>query len=250
MGPVLRIGQTQLDAPALLEKLTQYQMIPQLAQRLIIETAIAPVECDPEQVYRSFCQNHQLLTEADQQEWLQQQQLTLDQLLDQLVYEERLSHFKEENWGSQLESYFLQRKASLDRVLYSLIRTQDASLAQELYFRISDDGDSFAELARQYAEGQEAQTGGLIGPVELSVPHPVLAQMLSVSQPGQLWAPTPIGEWLVIARLEKFVPAQMDEATRQRLLDELFQEWLRQQLQETPMEVMTSTPDPSPMPVT
>jgi hypothetical protein len=45
-------------------------------------------------------------------------------------------------------------------VKYSLLRTRDLGLAQELYFRINDDGIPFAELASVYAEGQEAETGG------------------------------------------------------------------------------------------
>ncbi|MEM6354051.1 MAG: peptidylprolyl isomerase, partial [Cyanobacteria bacterium P01_D01_bin.14] len=122
-----------------------------------------------------------------------------------------------------------------------LIRTQDASLAQELYFRLQDDEVKFADLAREFSEGQEAQTGGLIGPVELSVPHPMLARMLQVSSPGQLWSPTPIGEWFVIARLEKFMPAQLDDPTRKRLMDELFQNWLQQQLQQTVVQPLVQT---------
>jgi parvulin-like peptidyl-prolyl isomerase len=112
-----------------------------------------------------------------------------------------------------------------------LIRTKEVGLAQELYFRIQDDGQPFADLARQYSEGQEAQTGGLIGPVELSVPHPALARILSISQPGQLWPPTRVGEWFVVVQLEKFFPARLDDPTRQRLLDELFNTWLIERVQ-------------------
>ena len=45
--------------------------------------------------------------------------------------------------------------------------------------------------------GQEAQTGGLIGPVELSVPHPALARILSISKPGQLWPTHPGGRMVL-----------------------------------------------------
>ncbi|MBD0270213.1 MAG: peptidylprolyl isomerase, partial [Cyanobacteria bacterium Co-bin8] len=130
----------------------------------------------------------------------------------------------------------------LDRVLYSLIRTQEPGLAQELYFRINDDGQPFADLAREYSEGQEAQTGGLIGPVELSVPHPSLARILSISQPGQLWPPTRVGEWFVVVRLEKFLPAKMDDATLQRLLDELFSVWLKEEIEKN-MGILSQTKD-------
>jgi parvulin-like peptidyl-prolyl isomerase len=115
-------------------------------------------------------------------------------------------------------------------VIYSLIRTQEPGIAQELYFRIQEGEQSFADLAREYSQGSEAQTGGLIGPVELSVPHPVLAQMLRLSQPGQLCPPTRLGEWFLIVRLEKFIPAQLDASMRQRLLNECFNTWLSEQL--------------------
>jgi parvulin-like peptidyl-prolyl isomerase len=55
--------------------------------------------------------------------------------------------------------------------------------------------------------------------------------MLSISQPGQLWAPTKVGDWIIIVRLDKLIPAQLDEAISQRLMNELFNQWMQTQLQ-------------------
>ncbi len=155
----------------------------------------------------------------------------------------RIEKFKQETWEPKLESYFLSRKDQLDKVIYSLIRTRDIGIAQELYFRILEEEQSFAELASAYSQGPEAQTDGLIGPVELSVPHPTLAQLLSLSQPGQLCPPTRVGEWLVMVRLEKFIPAQLDDAMRRRLLDECFNNWLKDQFEKLgPLSIGHSTP--------
>ncbi len=240
MAAVLKIGDSELDIRALLERLERYQLLPRLVQEVVIEQAIASVDCDPEAAYKTFCQQRKLLTEQQQQAWQAQNKLTQEQMYMKALREAKIAKFKEDTWGNQTESYFLERKVKLDRVLYSLIRTKDPSLAQELYFRLHDDGESFSDLARHYSEGQEAQTGGLIGPVALSVPHPMIARMLSVSQPGQLWSPTPIGEWYVITRLEKFVPAQFDEPMRQRLMDELFQSWLQETAQTTVVQPLVS----------
>ena len=206
--------------------------MPKLVQEVLIDDVIASVECDPQAALQAFCNKRGLFSREQQQAWCQQQQVAPEQLTQIAIREQKLINFQENTWGVQIESYFLQRKSQLDRVRYSLIRTKDISLAQELYFRLNDDGMSFASLASEYSEGQESKTGGMVGPVELSVPHPILARMLMVSKPGQLWAPTQIGEWLVIARLEQFLPAQFDEAMRERLLAEQFQTWLGQQLQE------------------
>jgi parvulin-like peptidyl-prolyl isomerase len=125
-------------------------------------------------------------------------------------------------------------------VVYSLLRVQDAGMAQELYFRLADDHATFDQLARQYSQGPEAQTGGLIGPVDLGTPHRALARMLSVSQPGQLWPPTLVNDWFIIVRLEKFLPAQLDNSMRQHLLNELFNTWLQEQLQQVSIQSLDS----------
>lgn len=236
MAAVLKIGDSELDIRTLLEQLQQHQLLPRLVQEVVLDEAIESVACDPEESYKVFCRQRNLLTEEQQQAWQTQHKLTQEQMYMNALRDAKIAKFKEDTWGNQVESYFLERKINLDRVLYSLIRTKDPSLAQELYFRLNDDGESFAELARHYSEGQEAQTGGLIGPVELSVPHPMIGRMLSVSQAGQLWSPTPIGEWYVITRLEKFVPAQFDDAMRQRLIDELFKTWLHETTQVTTVQ--------------
>ena len=244
MSAVIQIGQTVLDAPSLISRLQQYQLLPQLVQELIVDEAIADIDADPQQAVETFCAKRGIFSEEQRQAWCKQQNQSLEALTAAALREYKIASFQEQTWGTQIESHFLQRKTQLDRVCYSLIRTKNASLAQEIYFRLNDDGASFSDLARQYSEGQESKTGGLIGPVELNVPHPVLGRMLSVSKPGQLWAPTQIGEWLVIARLEQFEPAQFNDTMRQRMLTEKFQEWIRGQIQQTQVRTMGNDAQP------
>ncbi|MEM7773365.1 MAG: peptidylprolyl isomerase [Cyanobacteria bacterium P01_A01_bin.37] len=240
MAAVLKIGDSELDIRTLLEQLNRHQLLPRLVQEVVLDQTIEVIACEPEEAFKTFCHQRNLVSEEQQQAWQTQHRLTQEQMYMMALREAKITKFKEDTWGNQVESYFLERKVKLDRVLYSLIRTKDPSLAQELYFRLNDDGGSFTDLARHYSEGQEAQTGGLIGPVELSVPHPMIGRMLSVSQAGQLWSPTPIGEWYVITRLEKFVPAQFDAAMRQRLLDELFKTWLQETTQATAVQPLVT----------
>ncbi|MEM1239114.1 MAG: peptidylprolyl isomerase [Cyanobacteria bacterium P01_H01_bin.26] len=240
MAAVLKIGDSELDIRTLLEQLNRHQLLPKLVREVVLDQAIEVIACEPEEAFKTFCRQRNLVSEEQQQAWQTQHRLTQEQMYMMALREAKITKFKEDTWGNQVESYFLERKVKLDRVLYSLIRTKDPSLAQELYFRLNDDGESFTDLARHYSEGQEAQTGGLIGPVELSVPHPMIGRMLSVSQAGQLWSPTPIGEWYVITRLEKFVPAQFDAAMRQRLLDELFKAWLQEITQATAVKPLVT----------
>ena len=235
MSKTLQIGNRTITGEEIIPLLAGYQMLPQLLRELIIDQAIAPIKCTPEEEARArqqFYAQNQLTSEAKLQAWLEGHGMTAEQLEALATRGLRIEKFKQATWGHKLESYLLSRKKQLDRVIYSLLRTKDLEIAQELYFRIQEGEQSFAELAREYSQGPEAQTGGIIGPVELSTPHPALVQMLCTSQLGQGWAPTRVGEWLVIVRLENFIPAQLDEPMRQRLLNECFATWLCEPLQQ------------------
>lgn len=210
--------------------LKHYGVLPQLVREMAIEQALSTVElteAETLQACQQFYQQQQLKTEADVQAWLMQQGLTREQLEPRVTRNLRLERYKQTTWGHKLEHYFLERKGKLDRVIYSLIRVKDIGTAQELYFRIQEEEETFDKLAREHSQGAEAETGGLLGPVELGVPHPAIAKLLVTSKPGQLIPPTRLSEWFVILRLEKFLPAQLDEAMQQRLLNELFEDWVK-----------------------
>lgn len=235
MEEVLQIGDRTISAEEIIPLLAGYQLLPSLLREIIIDQAIYSVTCTSEEkasATQQFFQQNQITDETTKQAWATQRGMTLAQLEAWATRGLLLEKFKQATWGHKLESYFLERKALLDRVIYSLIRTQDPGIAQELYFRIREGEQSFAELARQYSQGPEAETGGLIGPVELSVPNPVLVQMLRLCQPGQVCPPTRLGDWLVIVRLQKFIPAQLDATMRQRLLNECFSIWLNEQVKQ------------------
>lgn len=233
MDAVLQVGDRTITATEIIPLLAGYQLLTPLLRELTIDQAIASVSCTPEekaQACKQFYEQHQITDENAKLAWAKRQGMTLEQLEALATRGLFIEKFKQATWSNKLESYFLSRKAQLDKVIYSLVRHQDPGIIQELYFRIQEGEQSFAELAREYSQGPEAETGGLIGPVELSTPHPILAQMLRLSQPGQLCPPTRLGEWLVIVRLEKFMPAQLDAPMRQRLLNECFTNWLTEQL--------------------
>lgn len=236
MVAILQLRDRTISANEIIPLLTTYQMLPRLSLELILDEAIASMECTSEEIasnYQQFCQTNQLVTEAQRQAWLSCYGMNLQQLEALVTRKLKIEKFKQANWGDKVESYFHKRKLELNQVVYSLIRVQDIGLAQELYFRILEKEETFSELAQRYSQGPEAQTGGFVGPIELNECHPGLAKILQMSQPGQLLPPIQIGKWVMIVRLEKWIVAQLNEPTRQRLLNELFTNWLQEQTSPT-----------------
>ena len=234
MSVVLEVDNQVYTAEDLVPLLTQYQILPKLAQEILTDKAIADIKCTDEentQIFDQFCQQNQLKSEEQVQAWLDKQGMNRAQLQNLITKKLRIDRYKEETWGDRVDAHFIKRKSQLDRVVYSLIRVEKPEVAQELYFRIKDDRNAFSALAMEYSQGTEAQTGGLIGPVEINAPHPKIAQILATCQPGQLVPPTRVGEWIVIVRLENYISAKLDRPMRQRMLDELFGSWLNESIQ-------------------
>lgn len=236
MNPTfLKIGDRVLNAEDIASLVEKYQLLPQLIREAIIDREIEAIAIAPEEIARtcaSFWSQRQLLQPEAQQQWLLQQGMTQEQLQEKLIRELKILKFKQETWGDRLLDYFLLRKSELDRVVYSLLRTTDLSVAQELYFRIQTGESLFSEAARQYSIGPEAQTSGLVGPIELSRLDPTLADVLATSEIGQLRPPIQFGDWSILVRLEERLPAQLDAAMQQKLLDELFENGLQTQVLE------------------
>lgn len=233
MTPVTEIGKLTVNTTEIIPLLTRYHMLPNLYRSLIIDEAIARWNLEPEdEIYAldRFCQQNQLTTKEKLVAFLNYYKITDKQLEASAIREIKIEKFKIANWRNQVESYFLNNKASLDRVIYSLIRTKDLGIAQELFFRIQAGEQSFAECAKEYSQGSEAQTSGLVGPVDLNTPHPTIAKILSTSQLGEVLPPIQLGEWVVILRLEKLIRAQLDDSVQQQIINRLFENWLAEQV--------------------
>lgn len=226
----------QITAEEVTSRLASYDVLPQIQRDSIIDEAIAPFTCTPKEIAdacQQFYQRCNLTSESERRIWLRRFGMSPEHLEAITQRRLRVEKFKQATWGDKLERYFRRRKGQLAQVIYSLIQVEDQALAQELYHRIQV-GQAFTELAQEYSQGREAQTGGVVGPVALSALHPTLARVLRSSQPGELLAPIPLGEWLLVVRLEKLIPVQLNEFMRRQLLRELFEAWVRSQVNQLP----------------
>ena len=229
-----RVDDRTVNEKDILPRLASYRMIPQLRRESIIDQAIASVSYTEEELLAAipqFYQQNQLTDDNHLQEWLEHHSMSQEFL--ETVFIPRLlkiEKFKRQEWSHQLDSYFLDRKLAFEQATFSLIRLKEAGIAQELYYRLQEEEQTFAELAREYSLGSEANNNGLIGKVRLIDLDYRLAQMLHRSQPGQLLPPTQLNDIWIIVRLEEYFPAKLNETMRQHLLEELFEQWLQKQL--------------------
>lgn len=241
MYTTIQINNQIITADKIIYLLKNYQMMPQLIREIIIDKAIEAIaysDSERESAILSFYQENQIQSQAEIDNWLIKNEMNCEYLESLIIRKLKIEKFKHQQWSSQLKSYFMTRKLTLERADFSLIRVQEERIARELYYRLQEEEQSFAELAAEYSLDSPAENNGLVNRARLKDIDIRLAKILYGSQPGKLFPPIQLDETWVIVRLEQYFPAKLDEMMREYLLNELFDQWLQKQLQELELSLV------------
>jgi parvulin-like peptidyl-prolyl isomerase len=215
--------------------LARHQLLLPLLRQSVIARAVTGVVLEDEErgkAQQAWGTSHGIRSREDLKKHLQLHELAEADVLWQAELPARIERHCHDHFLHRAEQRYLARKNQLDQVIYSLLRVEDASLARELYLRIAEGEADFAELAATYAKGPERSTRGVVGPVPLLQAHPSLAELLRTSRPGQLHPPLQIDRWWLVVRLETLRSASFDDEMQRRMVRELFEEWVDEEVQQ------------------
>ena len=200
------------------------EFTPKLLRRHLEEQIIAVVPIDNTWLDEN---SSRLLNGLSEDEFLEKKGWSKSDLNLHLRRKEALRRFARQRFAPGLEERFLASKGSRDQVIYSLLRVKDYALARELWIRLEEDETTFAEAAREFGEGPEADRQGVIGPLPIGSLQPVLLQdILRGLKAGELSSPVSIGEWQILLRLEKLTPARLDDQVRAQMMQESLDQFL------------------------
>lgn len=211
---------------------------PLLASRLLDEASagFSPQPDELETAWHAFCKRYRVNPDEPQvvpPEFAGCPPSNLKSVIERDV---RIAAWKKALFGPGAEEHFEKRKPSLDRVVYSLLRVKDAGLARELWFRIKENESTFADLAPDYASGNEVYTAGIVGPVAFGAMHPALADTLRAAREKELLKPFAVAEWFLVARVDHQLPVEFDEGMKTQMIEELVGIWLEERTHGRPTE--------------
>ena len=214
------------------QQLESWGMLHQARREALIDACLQRIPPPPANQLKvmldEWCQQQRIDSPQKLQRWQQQQGLSSEQWEQFVARRSCWLLWCQQNLENKLNSHYLKRKNQLDQVSYSLLRVKEKHLANELHLRIKEGEASFEEVAEEYSEGRERLQKGRLGPVPLSQPHPMLAKLLRVSTPKQLWPPKQLEDWWVVVRLEELHCAELTDSLKQRLLFELGDQYLEE----------------------
>ena len=178
-------------------------------------------------VQNEWRKKYNLLNDYKFREWLKNAQLTEEKLKLITLRNWMWLNWCRNNFEKEISDYFLKRKSSIDKVIYSIISVKDENIANELYFRIKEDEEPFWIIAKKYSSGPEKYSDGRVGPVALSNITPKLRNLLLLSDIGELWPPKKLDEWWVILKLENKYSFELNKELIDKLSLELGEKYLK-----------------------
>ena len=218
------------DTPKLLKDLNLIQIFLRRYFEAKYTQQIIPSEEEQIEYQKDFMKREGIFDKDSLGKWLIKSGKTEKEMNNILFNSLKLDKFKNEKFSNKVEAVFLEKKSDLDRVTYSLMRVKSRAKAAELHMRLQEEESTFPELASTFSEGIENILHGLIGPVEFASINPLIAERLRSGNPGQLWPPFEIDSWWVIIRNERFIPATLNEQMRNRLIDNMYEAWIKQKI--------------------
>ena len=224
MQTIIKSIDHTITAEDIIPLLNKYGMLSRLACEDIIDRAIATIECTPQEIaIASKLWQHQ-----------QNKSPNASGNIASAIRKLKLEKFKQNTWGDRIAAYFARRKKQLDRVTYSIIKTKQKEVIREVHFRLMEKEQNFAELKEEFA--QECAVNPLIevseamNSVELGTLPSAIAGQLSTMKANTISAPILVGNYYLILRLDQYISAPCDRPMQKRLIDELFDRWMQQQL--------------------
>lgn len=212
------------------EEIASWGLLRQIKAEQIIDENISSI-CYPNQdefndFAKQWCNFNKIGSEEDLNSWK-----IINGLIDKkweifIVRKWKWRFWCIKNFKDKISNYFLERKSYLDMIEYSMVRVKNQNLANELFLRIKEEEEKFEDIAFKYSEGVEKNTNGYIGPLPLGNAHPLLAQLLQISQIGEVCTPRLIDSWWIIIRKEKLSNTSLSDEIIQKLSLELGDKYL------------------------
>ena len=207
----------------LLKPLIRYELTSNILSEIHIETKVK------EKIISDFREKLNISGDVKLNEWLEENKINKTSFEELALTNIRLNKYCKSNFDHKVEARFLERKNELDIVIYSLIRVNDFFKARELYLRLIGNEAEFGDLASEFSEGIEKKTRGIVGPLALGRAHPKLAEQLRISKPGKIQPPIDVDGSFLVIRVESFDAAQLDDFMREKIAQELFENWIEDQ---------------------
>ena len=188
-----------------------------------------------------FRRAHGLQRASETNEYFAAIGITMDefeQFIVDSLYQEKMNAKITE--GTAVDDYFQAHLPKFDSLVVSHIVMDSEGAARELLSLIMEDGESFAELAREHSKADTRAAGGYIGKVMRGSLQPEVEAKVFNAEEGELLGPFPTGDGThyELFRIDSKHAARLDDETAGEIRRLLRDEWLARKAREHRIELL------------
>jgi parvulin-like peptidyl-prolyl isomerase len=231
---IIRSLKLSSQVPGLVEAIASQKIIQEAAQK-------AQITVTPEEVQQegdNLRLAKKLVKAQDTLKWLEKHHLSVDEF-EESVYNQVLSKkLADYLFASQVERFFYQHQLDYIAAITYEVMFDDRDLGLELFYAVEEGEISFPEIARLYIQDSELRCNyGYQGRRHRKDFRPEIAAPVFAATPPQILKPIISSKGVHLIWVEEIVQPQLDEQLRQKIITELFTEWLEKQIRGT--EIVT-----------
>ncbi|MEA5572994.1 peptidylprolyl isomerase [Calothrix sp. UHCC 0171] len=220
--------------PDVVKAITSQKIITEAAQEANIEVTEAELQAEGDKLRLE----KKLVTAKDTWAWLDKHHLSVRDF-EELVYNSLISK-KLANYlfSAQVEKFFYDNRIDYDAAVTYEVIFENRDLALELFYALEEGETTFPEIARLYIQDIELRrTYGYQGIRHRKDFRPEIAAAIFASSPPGILKPitTPKGVYLVW--VEEIIQPELDDNLREKIISELFANWLKQQVEAMVMNI-------------
>lgn len=206
-----------------------------LSQRIINREArsrgVQLTDAEVQAIGDEFRLTHQLEKAADTIAWLTEEMISAEDweagIRDRLL----TTKLKEAMFGAEVERVFIENRVNFDQVSLYQIVVPYGQLAQELFYQIEEREISFFEAAHLYdIDPKRRENCGYEGRLYRWSLLPEMAAIVFGATSGELLRPIQIEENHHVILVDQLIDAELSDAIRTEILDNLFDEWIKGEL--------------------
>jgi parvulin-like peptidyl-prolyl isomerase len=210
-----------------------------LTQELKNRSDIKATKFKINEAISNFTRQANLLNPSKFNEWLSKNNLTYDELCEQLAFGIKVEKLKIAIAQPDIEKRFEEQQKLCDRVVLSRIFVKDKETATELKAQLESDRSQFEAIAKEKTLlDEDKAVGGMVGTVRIGQLPVPLREPLKDAKPDEIIGPVELDGRYCLCWVRDRLPASIDDPIIQRELREvLFQEWLQKQLKQTTLRL-------------
>jgi parvulin-like peptidyl-prolyl isomerase len=213
--------------PELFRGILRRQTIEQQAA----QAGITPTAEELQVAADKFRMVNQLETAEATWKWLQANFLSVDDFEHLVAHSLITEKLAQQLFGDRVEHFFHQNLLDYSGATIYEVVLEDRELAMEIFYSLQEGDLSFADVAYQYIRDPELKRrGGYIGTVGRKQLRPEISAAVFAAKPPQLIKPVVTAVGIHLIQVEEIVQATLDDRLRQRILMDMFDRWLEEQV--------------------